>query len=148
MWQSSYSRRKARQQAQKQNRGVRLHMQRVTAQLKYPADHGLGEKVATTILPARVILNDFTPRGLTLFVPASILVGETLSITLDEPQQFYIRGKVIWVQLVESRIVCGGETNFSYRMGIEFIFESEAEAEAAKAFCDMIKDEYTMPSAA
>jgi hypothetical protein len=90
------------------------------------------------VIEGALSLIDFTPEGMTLFIEAPLAVGEEVSITLEQPKQFYARGKVAACgnYLRNSKVLC--ESRRSYRVNIRFEFDSDAEREEVKRYFDYI----------
>lgn len=88
------------------------------------------------IVETRLILNDMTARGVGLFVPDPILVGQEVSITLEYPRPIFLKGRVYaCVEVMASgRVV--SEVKCAYRLGIEFVFDSEEEEAAIREFAE------------
>jgi hypothetical protein len=137
MWQAPSQRGRAlasvRKREKDRNRKP-FHLKRVTAEIKVlssPASQ-------PTITQARVLLNDLNPKGMGLFSATPLMVGQEVAITLEQPQRIYMRGRIIWCQEydVDSHIM--SSHSFSYRMGIQFIFESAEDEKAVKDFCEQL----------
>ncbi|MGZ3698844.1 MAG: hypothetical protein ACXWPM_09695 [Bdellovibrionota bacterium] len=108
-----------------------LHIKRTRAELMI--QEGLGRSVVS---PARVILNDLTPKGIFLFTTNQLPIGQALSLTMEDPKRFYVRGHVISCQTVimDRRVI--SEENYQYRVGIVFDFQSSEESDAVQAYCE------------
>jgi hypothetical protein len=140
MWQAPNQRSRASISNRKRERDKTrrpLHLKRVQAELKV-ADPGQ----TPTVTSARVLLNDISPKGMGLFSASPFLPGTEIALTLSSPRQVYLRGRVAWCQEydVDSKIL--SKNQFSYRVGIEFLFDSEAEEKSLKAFCEEIFKEH------
>jgi hypothetical protein len=137
MWQAPNQRVRAQANARKRERErVRrgIHIKRVRAEIKT-----VGELAAPALVTqARVLLNDFSPKGVGVFAHAPIIVGQLVSLTLEEPKRFYVKGRVVWCQeyAMESHVL--SETPFHYRMGIEFVFETPEEEQQVKDYCEAL----------
>lgn len=134
MW-DSYGYR-SRQRPQKSNRNrinKKLRIPQVKASIKVTHSPD-----GPQVLEGGLSLIDFAPEGLTLFIEAPIAVGEEVSVTLEQPKQFYARGKVVSCAnyLRNSKVLC--ESRRSYRVSIRFEFESDVEREEIKRFCDYL----------
>lgn len=137
MWQAPNQRVRAIASAKKREKERNrrpIHIKRVQAELKVVGT------INTTphITQARVLLNDLSPKGLGLFAANPIMVGQQIALTIEEPKRFYIRGRVIWCQEHDADSHVLSPTPYSYRIGIEFVFESREEEQQVAAYCDEI----------
>jgi hypothetical protein len=140
MWQAPNQRLRAiaSQKRRERERNRRpLHLKRVQAQIKI-----LSQSVEPEITEARVILNDFSPKGLGLFSSKPVLVGQEVAITLDKPRRIYVRGRVVWCQEYDAGSHVLSATSFSYRMGVQFVFETQEELQSIQEFCDELNRGY------
>lgn len=136
MWQAPNQRVRALQTAKKrqQDRLSRpLHIKRVRAEIRAISQNPGGEAPATE---ARVILNDFSAKGMGIFASQALMVGQEVAITLQEPKQVYLRGRIVWCQEYDAESHVLSANPFSYRMGIKFVFQSKQEEQAVAKFCD------------
>jgi len=85
-----------------------------------------------TVIAARVVLNDFGPKGIGAYSPEPVMVGQEVSVTIEEPTRFYCKGRVTWCQMEETHII--SQAPFQYRMGIEFIFANDDEKSAVEEY--------------
>jgi hypothetical protein len=109
-----------------------FHLKRAAADLAVSG--GFGTEVQ--IIPARLILNDFTPTGVTVFSSKPFQPGQRIALTLQDPQTFYVRGSVKACHLysLQNGLISG--QNFPYRVRIQFNFQSRTEEEMIKRFCE------------
>ncbi|MGK5089275.1 PilZ domain-containing protein [Bdellovibrionota bacterium FG-2] len=122
-----------------------FHIRRVEAQFKVVTKRANPLEDITT---ARVILNDLTPTGLGIFLPRPIMVGQEISITLEEPRQIYLRGRIVWCMEIDAGShVISVNQRYSYRLGIQFMFESATEKEAVKQFVEQVTREQSLSAA-
>lgn len=145
MWHSPYAKRRATGAAKKRNK-MRLTLKRVQAELKISNGTQISGNQRGHVIGARVVLNDFGPKGIGAYSPEPIMVGQEVSITIEEPTRFYCRGRVTWCQMEESRVI--SEAAYAYRMGIEFIFANEDEAKAIEEYCKELNREHLFKKAA
>jgi hypothetical protein len=130
MWQAPNQRARALAQArrrEKERAKKPMHLRRVVGQLKAANN----EEAAN----ARVLLNDLTPKGMGLFCSKPMMVGEEVSLTLEQPKQFYVKGRVVWCQeySVDSHVL--SKVSYSYRVGIEFIFDTDEDRKTVEDYC-------------
>ncbi len=135
MWQASGPRlrssRKSRSKARIRNT---FHLQRVSAEIRVTPR--LGERAET--FTARLVLNDFSPKGVGFFTRSPVEVGSNLAITLEHPKRIYIKAHVVWCQEVESTNAVISDQNHRYRVGVKFLFQNEEEEKTIHEFSDEI----------
>jgi len=143
MWQSPYAKKKPTATAKRRG-GLKLTLRRVTAEIKLLKSNRLSSGLQSgdqeEIILGKVILNDFKSRGISIYTSEAIVVGQEVSITIEEPTQFFCKGQVIWSQLEDARVI--SENPLKYRMGIEFHFESESEENAVRDYCEQLNREH------
>ncbi|MCC7440791.1 MAG: PilZ domain-containing protein [Bdellovibrionales bacterium] len=132
MWHSPYAKRRAATASKKRNK-LRLTLQRVQAELKVSNGTQISGGARGQVIAARLVLNDFGPKGIGAYSPEPVMVGQEVAVTIEKPTRFYCKGRVIWCQLEESHII--SQAPFQYRMGIEFIFGSDDEKRAVEDYC-------------
>lgn len=116
----------------------RFHVKRVNAEIK-----ALGPPQApATVTQARLVLNDLSPRGLGLFASAPMLVGQEISLTIEEPKRFSVRGRIIWCQEYDAGTHILTDYPYHFRVGIEFLFETQEEENQVRDFCEEIERDY------
>lgn len=137
MWQSS-NRPKTTTVKKKSPSKISYHLRRVTGELKTP--RGMGRE--STIIIVRVLLNDLTPTGLELFSPSPLMVGDVVALTLEQPSRIFLKGKIGWCAEVDhdSRILSA--TPYSFRAGMQFVFENVNEENSVREFCEMISESF------
>lgn len=86
-------------------------------------------------------LIDFTPTGMHVFLDVPVFSGQDASVTLEKPRQFFAKSRVVSCvnYLVDSKVLC--EAPLAYRAGLVFKFESDAEREEVRAFCEYLRTE-------
>jgi hypothetical protein len=132
MWQSNRKTKTASSTGKNSRFRNPIRMKRVPAQMRIPSKDD-GEP---TIVNTRFVLNDMTAKGLNLFVPAPLMVGQELSITIEYPRSIFLKGRVhVCTEVVTSGRVMS-EVKCAYRLAIELIFADEEEAAAVKAFTE------------
>lgn len=122
MWHTPNQRLRAIANARKRERD-RLkrpfHIKRVLADVILRSGDQILEEVAP--LPVRVILNDFTVRGVGLFSQTPLSPGQEIILGITAPMKLDIRARVIWCQQHDANTHVLSEQPFSYRMSIEFM---------------------------
>lgn len=134
MWQSPNQRVRAIQNAKKRqmDRLKRpMHLKKVRAEMKI-----VGPDKRPSISEARVVLNDMSPEGVGIFSSLPVLVGQEISLTMEDPRQVFLKGRVVWCQEFDVGSPVVSQHTFSYRMGIRFVFSSPKEQEAVRLFCE------------
>ena len=119
---------------------ISLHLTRVQAQLKLITG-GLG--TPPVIIVSNLLLNDFLPKGMGVFLPEKLLVGQEVSVTIEKPKRFFCRARVTYCHEIEyrpSHLV--QNTRYLYRSGVEFIFDSTEEEETVREFYHEIYRDY------
>jgi len=143
MWQN-YGAKNPKKKVRKKNYNktpVKYHMKRIPAQLSQK-EVGLGQKPhPKDLVAARILLNDLKPEGLTMFTEKPLMVGDSIRITLLEPTHFYCKGRVVWCQELPSEGRILSPFSFTYRVGIQFEFDSELDSQRIKKYCEKILEE-------
>jgi hypothetical protein len=99
--------------------------------------------------PARIILNDLSPKGVGIFSQQPFTPGMECLLTLLEPYKITIRGKTVWCDEVHHDSHILSSQPYSYRIGIEFVFNTPAEKEALeKLYQDLVKEHLGIRTAA
>ncbi len=135
-WQSPSGRIRQAAQARKLERErnkPRLKLQKVQADIKVTG-HARDPQFAS----GQVVLNDFSPNGVSLFTHQPLMVGDEVSLTLERPKQFYIHGRIISCQEFDTNSKILTTNTPSYRVGVQFTFESERERAEVRSYCDYI----------
>lgn len=123
---------------QYQRNRLPVHFKRARAEVKLS---GLGAD-PTKIIETRVLLNDITPKGIGLFSTAAMLPGQEISITVDQPKRFYARGRIVWCMEHNANSHVLTESKYSYRVGIQFIFDTEEERKALETYVQELEAQY------
>lgn len=147
MWQAPNQRVRALQSAKKRQMDrlrKPLHIQRVKAEIKITNPQSGENQVSE----ARAILNDISKRGMGVFSPHPLSVGQEITITIDQPRQIFLRGKVVWCQEFETSRHVLSANPFNYRLGVKFIFNSAQDEEAVAAYCEELNRHHLQAQAA
>jgi hypothetical protein len=121
-----------------------MHIRRVRAEVK--TSGGLARNKTTT--EVRVILSDFGPKGVGIFSGQPLEIGQEISLTLEDPKRFYVKGRVIACLEHDAGSHVISKMPYSYRIGVQFLFESAEEESQVKAFCEMIHKDYVFSQGA
>ena len=119
------------QAAARRERRRHMTLRKVSAQVR------LGETGSeeTHAFGAQVILSDFTQLGLKLYSSEPVGPGQEILVALDAPRPLFARALVRFCyEFTQSGRILRGH-HFPYRVGVEFIFESEDERSAIAGYC-------------
>jgi Tfp pilus assembly protein PilZ len=148
MWQSPNQRVRAAANARKRERErlkMPFHIKRVVASVGVQVV-GQAEPLKVEV---RVILNDFTQKGMGLFSAHRFSSGEDVTIELETPNKIQLKGKIAWCQEYEARGKILTEHSFSYRVGLHFTFASAEEEQAVKTYCaDLLQNHHCLAASA
>ncbi len=147
MWQTSRFRNKYKRRGRDGKR-TPFHLKRVTAEIKLlrVGEWQIGASSGAPVFVARIILNDFSPKGLGLFSTQQLPIGEPVAITLQEPRRLYFKGVIAWCYELEAATpIHSSEKQYAYRVGIAFTFESMEEEEQVRKFCEFLHQEFLVP---
>jgi hypothetical protein len=133
MWSSTNQRIKAlmsARQREKERLTRPIHVRRADIKLSFRNDEGFLVEV-----PARALLNDFTPAGFSIYAVSRLTPNVELTIELDHPKHFRLIGKVVWCQYQPSSSHVLTAPTYPYRVGLAFIWKDAALEEEFKKFC-------------
>lgn len=139
MWQAPDGKRRAMAEVQREarersKRQSRIRVCRTAAQVRIG-----GAADGPLVVPARVVLNEVTPKGMQLFVGQSLPVGALAQIALEEPRRVYVRATIVSSQEFSSETRIIRTEPFSYRVGVAFAFETEEDEKSFKSFLEDLK---------
>ena len=149
MWQAPSQRMRAvsNQKKRERDRSRRpMHIKRVHAEIKL-VNPRAAQGEAAVLVDARLLLNDLSPKGMGVFSAQAMDAGQEIAITLQDPSRIYLRGKVIHCQEFDANSHVLSAKSFSYRIGIQFLFETADEQAAVKKFCEQISREHIFKAA-
>jgi len=126
------------------SRDKQLKIRKVDAELRLHADF---QSEAETV-SARMVLNDFLSEGASLFVEHPVPTGYRVSLTLQEPKSFYVRGEVVECTEVASPFRVISSQAYPFRVTIRFILESDDERKAVEQYYDEIRADFIKNKAA
>ncbi len=146
MWQTPNSPGGPPAPGKKRRRSKRIfHIKRMDALceiFKYgESDNGaLTEVVATT--KVRLILNDFSPKGVGFFASVSLIPGQDVRLTITEPKKLVLLAKLVWCQEhnLNSHII--SKELYAFRAGAEFIFKSPEESQQLELLLTEIQSQH------
>jgi hypothetical protein len=139
MWQVPNQKLRALMNARRRERDRnrrKFHIRRTQAQVKI-----VSTLEAPPVEDVRVVLNDISPKAMSMFSSHPIGLGQVAAITIEEPTRIYVRARVVSCQELdyESRVIT--EHPFSYRVGVVFLFDSEEEQVAFQSYCEQLASE-------
>ena len=147
MWQAPNQKTRSFGSSKKRNKDRldrHFHLKRVQAELKI-----LGVLDAPPkLFEARVLLNDLSPKGLGLFTIEPLVIGQEVALTLEEPKRFYIKARVVWCNEYDSDTHVLTDHAFSYRVGLEFSYETQEEEKGVIDYCEELAQKYLYGRAA
>ena len=119
-----------------------VHYKRVRADIAILPSSVSGPSEATVHVLCRVVLNDLSPRGVLLFSAQPLTAGQFVDITLTEPQEFSVKGKVLTCQqiIMDHRII--SDAQYPYRIAIDFELESAEDRDRVNSYCELIQENY------
>lgn len=142
MWQDSGFRGYPNKQPQKKKPKKLLpkHMRRTTAQIKPSVP--LGSKIAgggpADIVLVRIVLNDFSAKGIELFSPKAMRVGQEVSMTMDDPKRFFSRARIVGCQEMRAETHILSAEKYNYRVRLQFLFDSSEQEESVRLYAEEI----------
>lgn len=95
-------------------------------------------------LGAQVILNDITHDGLRLYSEGHVEPGTEVAIAIEAPRPLYVRARVTFCyEFTQSGRIIRGH-HYPYRVGLEFVFESELERVNLAGYCRELRDRHVL----
>jgi hypothetical protein len=114
----------------------RVTLRKVAAQVR------VGELGASHECSAQVILNDFTHEGLKLYSSEPLGLGQEVAVSLEAPRPLYARARVVFCyEFTQSGRILRGH-HFPYRVGVEFVFDSEEERTLLAGYCRELREQH------
>lgn len=150
MWQAPNQRAgaayNAKKRQQERNRKP-FRLRRVRAEVRLiPPEKTIAQAESESAIgelrEARVILNDLSPGGIGIYAPGPMYPGDKIRITLTEPRKIAVEGRVIWCQNQGFGNHVISEQSFNYRVGVQFIFDTEESRQAFVQFCEDLRQNY------
>lgn len=122
---------KSRQDRERRKRRrISLRRTEVRIQVLKGFPHRVVESVA-----ARVILNDITPRGVTVFADHGLAIGALVDLVIEQPRRFYVKGRVISSHQANLHQTVLSPNPLPFRVSIAFEFMSSQERETTERYC-------------
>jgi hypothetical protein len=112
-----------------------LHLKKTPAELIL--DEGVGRP--KTIFHAMVVLNELTPDGIHLFADSPFGGHQELTLNIPSLRNFFIKGRVVACTEIPVNPGIMSARSFNFRVHLTFIFNSEAEREAVREYCNYLK---------
>jgi hypothetical protein len=141
MWQAPNQRVRAAANAKKRERERSrrpIHIKRINAHVEL-VNPNSPEPIKTE---TRLILNDLSTKGVGLFSPTPFIQGQDITITITDPLQITLKGKVIWCQEHGANSHVISNQPYTYRIGVEFILPSLEDQQSVKAFYEEVCKKY------
>lgn len=120
-----------------------VHLKKTPAELIL--DEGVGRP--KTIFQAMVVLNELTPDGIHLFSESPFGGHQELTLNIPSLRNFFIKGKVVACTEIQVNPGIMSARSFNYRVQLSFIFNSEAEREAVREYCNYLKASFLATAA-
>ncbi len=116
-----------------------LKIKRVPAQLQLTGTKGetIGEALET-----RIVLNDFAPTGVKVFVPKPLGVGQTVTLNLELPTSLTVKGRIRVCQDQLHQLRTFSPHALTHWVWMEFEFSSGAEETILKDYCHQLSAEH------
>lgn len=114
----------------------RMRLRRTHAQVK------ILMPPASVVTDARLLLNEISPNGLSLFCAAPVNVGVEVAITMEDPTRVYVRGRVVSCLEYESSQHVMSTQTYHYRVGVMFLFDTPAERSEFKRYVDSLSQNF------
>ena len=114
-----------------------FHLKRVAARLVLE-----GAREASGDFEARLLLNDFSIQGASLFVPRRIEVGSHAKLLIQEPHSIEVSGRFTWLQESKPSRHVLSASSFCYRCGFEFCPPEGELADRISKFCQLVQASY------
>lgn len=122
-----------------------FHLKRVAARLSLEGVvEGANEvaKEAEVEFEARLLLNDFSIQGASLFIPKRIEVGNHAKLVIQEPLPIEVHGRFTWLQEGKPSLHVLSSSAFCFRCGFEFCPPEGELAERIARFCQLVQASY------
>jgi hypothetical protein len=114
-------------------RGLRLR--RAEAQLVVVGEEG----APASLINARVVLNDFFEKSVTLFSTEPLELDQVVQLVMHQPRRFHARGVVVsCARPLLSARVFSSRLPMAYRIQLEFFFNTGDERAAMRDFCEAV----------
>lgn len=108
-----------------------FHLKRTTVELRVSQ----GNALSFHTIPGRMLFTDLKQEGALVFSHEAVAVGTRVALTIQKPQTFFVRGKVVGSYLVSQDSKILSEHSYSYRVVIRFEYANEVERIAVSEYC-------------
>jgi Tfp pilus assembly protein PilZ len=147
MWQAPNQRVEALQNAKKRrkermDRPIHIRRARAEVRMAMPPTPVEATSPSGTPIEARVLLNDFSSKGVGVYVTEKFHVGQEVTLTIHDPTLITISGRVAWCQDQPTSHTVVSANSFKYRAGVEFIFKTPEEEAAVKAIYEELRRQH------
>jgi hypothetical protein len=131
-------------QGQKKKSAAHYRMKRATGQIRTQGSALTG--VPSVTADARIVLNDFSEKGVHLFSSQRFAFDEVVSLTLENPIRFFQKAKVLKCDLVipSSKII--SQDSFKYRITLKFAFDHADQKKSVSAFIKELFEKHLRPA--
>jgi len=114
-----------------------IHLKRTQGEIRRSQSFDQG----TDTIPCRVVLNDFSPEGINVFSDRPLAIGQSISLTIEDPKRLYFRGHVAWCKNISSHHTVISPVRYEYRVAIRFDFATPKEKHAMRVlYFDLLKN--------
>ncbi len=120
---------------------------RLTPQPNFHFKRVLGEIVLDPLnsspdtYPCQIVLNDFTPKGVYVYVPENLPIGTPIQIKINWSLNTALFGRIASCHNIALNRRIISEQNFPYRIRIEFQFQTDEEKERFEAYHQALMDQ-------
>ena len=142
MWQQNTPKGRKKKQkalAQSKPKSPRFHVKRVGADIRLVGSDDV------VIVEGRLLLNDLSPKGFSIFSTELIPNGQEVAITLEEPRGLYLRGRVVSGHDHNATSHILTSTPFQFRLQIRLTFDSPEDEQRMRDFCLKLAREELYP---
>ncbi len=124
---------------EKDRLGRPIHVRRADVVLSFRADDGFLVEV-----PARGLLNDFTPAGFCVYAAMPLVPNVELTLQIEHPKRFTLTAKVVWCQYQPSsaKVLASSGQPYPYRVGLALLWKDAAVEAEFKKFCADLAELY------
>jgi hypothetical protein len=116
---------------------ISFHLKRTVAELRVEDQPETEQSLYT-----RIFLNDLRPEHTRVFSPIALPIGLEILLTIPAPKYFYVRAKVTWCQNYHPYQKVIFQHPFCWRVGLEFVFQSDEERMAVLHYCRWLEQEH------
>ncbi|MGK5083969.1 hypothetical protein WDW37_11770 [Bdellovibrionota bacterium FG-1] len=121
--------------AQRRKKSTQIHLLRTQADLLVitgPYDEPYS-------VSARLILNDLTPEGVTLFLSHPLPIGQTVHFQLLSPEPLVVPARVAYCREFTLNPGIQTQHTFPYRIKLNFSFLNDGDAAMVRHYCEELE---------